>query len=377
MRTMDEHQLISLLKTLVSIDSVNPEMSPRHPGEAELASFLTSHMEEIGLQTYEQVVAGDRKNVIGTYGEGEKTLLIVAHMDTVGVDSMDISPFDPVVEGGRLYGRGSSDTKGGMAAALKAVEEYVKGRRPGKIIFAATADEEYEAKGIDRLVEEIDADGALVMEPVGMNIVVAHKGFAWYRFQVQGRAAHGSDFETGVDAIMKAAQLLDEISLLNNRLMEHGHPLLGPPTIHASRIVGGEGWSTYPPSCELQVERRTLPSENKVDVEREIGEVLKRGEKRGINASGELVFYRDATETSPEESIVIAVGRAAESLALSCPRAGMSAWPEAGILNQSGIPSVIIGPSGSRGHEDDEWVELDSVIDCSRLIYHSIINFLS
>lgn len=374
---MGEHELVSLLKELVSIDSVNPEMSPHHHGESELASFLASHMEDIGLQTRAQPVVGDRSNIIGTYGEGERTLLIVANMDTVGVDSMTIPPFDPSVEEGRLYGRGSSDTKGGMAAALKAVERYIWEGGTGTIVFAATVDEEYEAKGIDRLVQEIDADGALVMEPVGMNLVVAHKGFAWYSFNVRGRAAHGSDFERGVDAVMHAGQLLEEISMLNSRIMEKEHPLLGPPSIHASRIVGGEGWSTYPPSCDLQVERRTLPGEGKEDMERELNELLERGREKGIDVSGELVFYRGATQTSPEERVVRAVERAAEQLSLSCPRSGMSAWPEAGILNLEGIPSVIVGPSGSRGHEDDEFVELDSVIECCRLIYRAINNFLN
>lgn len=374
---MDRESVIGLLSDLVSIDSVNPSLSPSHPGELELTNYLKEWFEMRGILYKEQKVKDNRSNLIARLGGGERRLLIVSHMDTVGIDTMTIPPFDPRIEGDRLYGRGSADTKGGMTATLLALEELLDHDLPGEIIFAATMDEEFEAVGVDRLVEEVTADAAIVIEPVDMKAVVAHKGFAWIEFDICGRAAHGSDTGFGIDAIMGCGQLLGRLRELDDMISEIGHELLGRASLHASQISGGEGWSTYPAYCGLRVERRTLPNETESDIQEEIDEIISSLRNNGIDIKGRIIFFRKATEISPDEDVVHSLMSAANSLCMKIQLGGMQGWPEAGILNQSGIPSVVFGPSGCKGHEAEEFVSIESVIACSRIIKQTALEFLS
>lgn len=376
---MKEDSVIELLSDLVSIDSVNPSLSPDHPGEREIADFLESWLEDRGVPFEEQPVIGGRCNIVARLGEGDRKLLIVSHMDTVGIDCMTIPPFEPRIDGDLLYGRGSADTKGGMTAALLALEDLLRTGPDldGEVIFAATVDEEHEAKGVEELAKEVRADAALVMEPVDMRAVIAHKGFAWMEFDVFGRAAHGSDVSMGVDAIIRCGALIERLGAIERDLSRRHHELLGPPSLHASEISGGEGWSTYPAFCRLRAERRTLPEETEEDVREEISETISSLEEEGIEIEGRLIFFRKGTEISPQEMVVRSLMAAASARGINIPLGGMAAWPEAGILNQSGIPSVVFGPSGCRGHESVEFVSIDSVVACSKIIREMIPTFLA
>jgi len=377
---IERESIVELLKGLVAIDSVNPCLSPSHKGEGEIGEHVMGLLRGIGFDVELQKVAEGRNNVIARLRgrTGDKKLLVLAHMDTVGVDTMTIPPFDPVVVGNRLYGRGSSDTKAGLAAAIAMAEELVLEHEDfnGELIVAATVDEEYEAVGVETLVREIDADAAVDMEPVGMKAIIAHKGFAWQEFRVVGRAAHGSDIAKGIDAIIRTGRLLEELSSLNKRLSKNVHPVLGPPSLHASQIKGGEGWSTYPADCTLTVERRTVPGETQKRVEEEFQAIVDRLAGEGIEASTEMRFFRPATEISPDERIVKSLLRSAAEIGVVCPVDGMAAWPEAGPLNLAGIPSVVFGPKGCTGHEADEYVDIDSVVQCAQILRATVLDFL-
>ena len=377
---IERESIVELLKGLVAIDSVNPCLSPSHKGEGEIGEHVMGLLRGIGFDVELQKVAEGRNNVIARLRgrTGDKKLLVLAHMDTVGVDTMTIPPFDPVVVGNRLYGRGSSDTKAGLAAAIAMAEELVLEHEDfnGELIVAATVDEEYEAVGVETLVREIDADAAVDMEPVGMKAIIAHKGFAWQEFRVVGRAAHGSDIAKGIDAIIRTGRLLEELSSLNKKISKNVHPVLGPPSLHASQIKGGEGWSTYPADCTLTVERRTVPGETQKRVEEEFQAIVDRLAGEGIEASTEMRFFRPATEISPDETIVKSLLRSAAEIGVVCPVGGMAAWPEAGPLNLAGIPSVVFGPKGCTGHEADEYVDIDSVVQCAQILRATVLDFL-
>jgi acetylornithine deacetylase len=377
--SLNRERCVDLLADLISIDSVNPSLSPGHRGEGELADYLLRLLKSMGLEVEEQEVQGERRNILGTLTarlEGPR-LLLVSHMDTVGVESMTIPPFRPRLEGDRMFGRGSSDNKGGMTALLMALEEIVDHPpERGEVVFAATVDEEYQALGVEKLIHEVKADGALVMEPVDMRIVIAHKGFVWQEFEVVGRAAHGSDHAYGIDSIMGMGSLLLELARMNEQLMRVTHPLLGPPSLHASQIWGGEGWSTYPAICRLRVERRTVPGETEEAIAEEFKRLAASLRGEGIDISTETVFSREATETEEGERVVRCLRDSARSTGFDCPIAGMSAWPEAGALNQAGIPSVVFGPGGCMGHEANEFVRVGSVLDCATVVRETIMNFL-
>jgi len=372
--------IIDLLKELVTIDSVNPSLSPAHQGEGEIAEHVACALLEMGLQVDTQEVARGRSNVIGRL-KGKKPgrrLLMVAHMDTVGIDSMTIPPFDPMLVGNRLYGRGSSDTKAGLAAAIAVAEELKRKKTTfnGELIIAATVDEEFEAAGIEALVKEVEADAAIVLEPVGMMAIIAHKGFAWLEFEVIGLAAHGSDSKKGIDAIMRTGKLLGELTSVSKKLSKTVHPVLGSPTLHASQITGGEGWSTYPASCTLRVERRTLPGETEKSIERESRIIVDKLAGLDIEVRTKMHFFRTATEISSKERIVRSLRSSAKDFGVELPVTGMAAWPEAGPLNLVGIPSVVFGPKGCTGHEADEYVEIDSVVQCAHILHGTVLDFL-
>jgi acetylornithine deacetylase len=377
---INRKSIVELLKELVAIDSVNPCLSPSHKGEGEIGEHVAGLMRDIGLDVKMQEVAESRSNVVGSLRgkKGTKKLIVVAHMDTVGVETMTIPPFDPVVVGNKLYGRGSSDTKSGLAAAIATAQELVLKHEDfeGELIIAATVDEEYEAAGVETLVKEIEADAALDLEPVGMRAVIAHKGFAWQEFQVLGRAAHGSDVTKGIDAIMRTGRLLEELFSLNKTLSKNVHPVLGSPSLHASQISGGEGWSTYPATCILTVERRSVPGETKKKVKEEFQAIVDRLADEGIESRTEMHFFRTATEISRDEPIVKSLLRSARDIGVECPVGGMAAWPEAGPLNLGGIPTVVFGPKGCTGHEADEYVDIDSVVQCAQILRKTVLDFL-
>jgi acetylornithine deacetylase len=185
---------LTLLRDLVAIDSVNPSLVPGAKGEGMAAEAVAAHMRKLGLDVHLQEAAPGRPNVIGVLAGSSpgRSLMFCGHIDTVGVEGMR-SPFDPREIDGRLYGRGSQDMKGGIAAMIDAARvASQRGLRAGRLIVAVVVDEEYESIGADALVREWSADAAVVTEPTDLQIGVAHKGFAWLEIETRGRSAHGS-----------------------------------------------------------------------------------------------------------------------------------------------------------------------------------------
>ncbi|MGZ4482044.1 MAG: M20/M25/M40 family metallo-hydrolase, partial [Gaiellales bacterium] len=235
--------LRDLLAELVAIDSINPELVPGGAGEAEIGRFVASWLADRGLDVTTQEPAPGRVNVIGVArgSGGGRSLLLNAHMDTVGVTGMP-RPHTPRVQGDRLYGRGSYDMKAGLAAIMWAGAQAARGGLAGDVIVTAVCDEEYASIGAEALVREWTADAAIVTEPTGdrMRLCVAHKGFTWHEIEVRGRAAHGSRYEEGVDAIVLMGHVLVGLGELDRSLRERAeHPLLGFGSLHASLIEGG------------------------------------------------------------------------------------------------------------------------------------------
>jgi acetylornithine deacetylase len=197
---------IRLLRELVAVNSVNPTLVRGAPGEGEIASLIAAEMRRSGLDVSIETVTHGRPNVVGVL-EGRasgQTLMLCGHTDTVGVAGM-INPFTPVEHDGRLYGRGSQDMKGGVAAMIAAAAEIAEhgGLPSGRLVVAAVVDEEHSSIGADALVKSWRADAAVVTEPTDLEIAVGHKGFAWVEVIVEGKAAHGSRPADGQDAILR------------------------------------------------------------------------------------------------------------------------------------------------------------------------------
>lgn len=375
--------LVSLIQTLVKINSANPSLSADGVGEADISGYIGDYLKNLGLSVHFQNIQKNRVNVIGILAGagGGPTLMLNGHTDTVSVDNMSDDPFDARLEDGKLYGRGALDMKAGVAAQIMAIQTLIESgiKLKGDVILALVADEEYASIGTEAVVSEYDADAAIICEPTGLKIVIAHKGFAWIRIDIFGRAAHGSLPHRGIDAIVKAGHLLTAIEQYEKtELSRRTHPLLGSPSIHASLIQGGTELSTYPDYCNVELERRNLPGEDRQMITQEIQGLLRdiQSRDRQFKADLDVFFFRPAFEISPDQPIVQGVRRAFESICNCTPEfKGNWAWLDSAILAQAGIPAVIFGPSGDGEHAAVEYVEVDSVITTTRVLVQTIIDF--
>jgi acetylornithine deacetylase/succinyl-diaminopimelate desuccinylase-like protein len=366
---MSDDPCISLLRELVSIDSVNPSLVPGARGEGEIAAAVARHMRELGLQVHVEEVAAGRPNVIGVL-EGPvagPTLMFCGHLDTVGVEGM-AAPFAPVERDGRLFGRGSQDMKSGVAAMIDAVRLAVsRGFTRGRIVIAAVIDEEYASIGADALVTRWKADLAVVTEPTDLKIGVAHKGFAWLDVETRGRAAHGSRPRDGRDAIVRMGRVLQRLEALDRELQSRPpHPLIGTASLHASIITGGRELSSYPDRCVLRMERRTVTGESGEDAEKELHGILESlaREDREFEAEARLTFARPAYEIPAGHPLPGAIADALASEGLPAETVGMSFWTDAAVLGSAGIPTVLFGPGGAGLHGREEYVIVADVIAC-------------
>ncbi|MGA2503788.1 MAG: ArgE/DapE family deacylase [Anaerolineales bacterium] len=377
---MDE--LERLLSDLVAIDSVNPDLVASATGEYKIAIYIANWLERAGMEVQFIESKSGRPNIVGIARGtgGGKTLLLNGHMDTVGSGGME-NPHKPIIKGGRLYGRGAYDMKGGLAACMLALVAAKKQHLRGDVVFTAVIDEEYASLGTQQLATRFHADGAIVAEFTELQVILAHRGFVWLEVETQGRAAHGSRPDLGIDAIVKMGKVLAELEKLDlNLRSNHTHPLLESGSVHASLIAGGKELSTYPDRCLLTIERRTLPGETPIQIEREVQEIIKK--IQNSDASFKAVVRRGLDraplETPEETEIVKAVQAAARKvLKRFLPIAGVPFWTDASLLSSAGIPAILLGPSGGGAHADEEWVELASVRTCGNLYLATAKEFCS
>lgn len=357
---------MALVRELVRIDSRNPSLVPGAPGEGAIANALAAVLREWRLDVSIVEASPGRPNVIAKRrGSGAgRSLMFNGHLDVVGTDGMTHAPFDGREHGGRLYGRGASDMKGGVAAMCAAAA--LAGDLRGDVIVTAVCDEEWQSAGTAAvLASGARADAAIVTEPTGLRIMPAHRGFAWFEIRVHGHAAHGSRWDLGVDAIREAGLLLAELDRMDSEtLPRREHRLLGRPSLHASLIEGGTGLSTYPDRCTLRIERRTVPGEALRDVQGEVSEACERLRRNRPNfrADVELLFAQPPSDVSSDAPIVSALEGELRQRGMQVEPLGMSAWTDAALLNEAGIPAICFGP-GDMGlaHAAEEYIETDQV----------------
>jgi acetylornithine deacetylase len=353
--TLDE--LAELTGRLVAIDSTNPDLVPDGVGEVEIAGFVATWLREAGLDVDLYEAAPGRLNVVAVARGtgGGRSLLLNAHLDTVGVAGME-DPFTPVLRDGRLHGRGAGDMKGSLAASMLVGAAAVRERFRGDVIVAAVADEEVGSLGTEALVRRTTADAAIVTEPTEEVVAVAHKGFVAFEFETVGRAAHGSRPDLGVDAIAAMGPVLSGIAALDARRRSgDGHPLLGTGSVHASVIAGGQEYSSYPAGCLLKGERRTIPGETVETVRAELEELI-----AGTGATVRVPFHRGPFEVTPDAPVVAAMHRHLGHDEVG----GVAFWADSALLAEAGIPTVVFGPVVGDIHGEDEWLDLASLERC-------------
>lgn len=362
------NDLTDTLARLISINSVNPEWNG--PGEAEAGTFVREFLEGAGLEVWVDEVLPGRANIVARLPgrDTSRSVLLEAHLDTVSVADMTIPPFDPVIRDGRIHGRGSCDTKAGLAAMMLALTSlHADGLQPPcDVYFAAVVDEENAFRGVLRLMDwmrekGIHPEASLVAEPTGLRAVSCNKGVLRWRIETRGIAAHSSKPHLGKNAIVAMARVIERLEDFHAGLRERNHPLVGEATCTISLIEGGAQVNFVPERCLITLDRRMLPGETEASVLAEYRSLL------ADFPTTELVVHPphlsdEAMETESDSPLVRAAGAVLAEMGLDPAPAGVPFGCDVTKLHRAGIPGIIFGPGSiDQAHAAVEWVELDQV----------------
>jgi acetylornithine deacetylase len=363
--------LEQLLAALVACDSTNPGLVPGGAGEGPVAELIAAELARAGLEVEVSEVLPGRPNVVGrlrgTAAAGP-TLMLCGHSDVVAAPA---ALFSPRVRDGRMFGRGTSDMKGGLAAALVAARRLSGDPPPGDVIVAALVDEEWRSAGAEALARTLQADAAIIVETTQLDLVVEHGGFAWFELESTGVEAAGDDTEHGRDAIAHLGAALSEVAALDRRLAAGPAASYGRPSVHVGTIAGGVQLSAWPGRAVAGVERCLTAHERPDDVRAEIAEVAVRARagEPALELAVREVLMRPGIALDPGDPVVVALALAVSEVAGRAPLLrGDMGWMDSGIFAEAGIASVAFGPVGGGEHTEDEWVDLASVEACADVL---------
>ena len=371
--------VLQTLADLVRINSVNSSYDGG-PGEREIAGYVRRFFEQRGIEVWEEEVFPGRPNVIARLPGRDpgRRLVLEAHTDTVSVKGMTIPPFEPLILDGKMYGRGSCDTKAGLATMMHAMASLKADgiMPPCEVLLAAVVDEEFSYRGVVKLCESLKADAAIVAEPTEMRAVIATKGVLRCRIVVRGKSAHSSKPHLGVNAITHMARVIAAIEADNDRMAAVQHPLVGCGTCNVGVINGGVQVNFVPDICAIEIDRRLLPGERADDAVAHYRQLLQG--IAGITAEVEepLLLVDEALDTPAGSAVVQTASRVLREMGLNPDPCGVPFGCDASKLSRAGIPSIVFGPGSiDRAHTVDEYVELDQVEQALEFQRRFILSF--
>lgn len=371
-------ELTGLLKALVAIPSVNPDLVPGAAGEAAIGEYVADYCRALGLEVSRQEVAPGRANVLARLRApgATRTLLFDSHLDTQALDAMGDRALSGDVVDGRLYGRGACDDKASLAAMLYMLRLLVarRERLNADVLFLGSIGEEHLMNGIKTFqASGVKVDAAIVGEPTDLKVVIAHKGFLRFTLTTHGNAAHTANPEQGDNAVYQMAEVVRFVrDVLANRWAERSHPLLGSPTVTIGRIWGGVAVNVVPDTCVVEVDRRTLPTENPesilADVDAALAEL--RQAHPEVKVTREQPFAVDhGLDTPPDAQVVRAAADACQAVLGRAEVVGVRYGTNASTLSGVGkVPTIVLGPGSIlQAHTADEYVPLDEVAAAARI----------
>jgi acetylornithine deacetylase len=382
---IDREWMFQILQEMILIRSENPFDDPPREGyrEKEMADYLAGHLYSLGLKVETREVRPGRPNVFGSLNgkQGRATLMLAGHMDTARTTGYP-EAYDVKVEGGKLHGRGACDMKAALATYLgvvKALRETGT-RLNGNLIVCGIVDEEYQMLGSKAIGQSGRmADQGIIGEPTNLNICPANKGRVSTKIVTRGRAAHSSVPEKGINAIDKMAKVIRAFGDYNQELLGRPpHPLCGHGRFTPGVIHGGVQVNMVPDTCELEVDRRTLPGESRESVYAEFHERIRRA------AAGDPDFVYEITAPTwliapndiPAKEPVVAALRAAHQ-GIFGKDPGVEAFVAGSDAPYMGFPTVICGPGSiAQAHTTCEFVDLREVADAARLYLHAALRLL-
>ncbi|GAA0606501.1 ArgE/DapE family deacylase [Kribbella sandramycini] len=379
---IDEEFLVEVCTALVRATGQNP------PGEeAATVAVLAAVGAELGLEVTTAPVEPGRDNISLTVPGGDGPgLLLLGHTDVVPVgEGWTKDPYGAEIADGRIYGRGSSDMKGGLAAAVAALAALRGAGLSGPVELAAVIDEEETGKGIQAFLaaNERRYAACITAEPTDLQTIIAARGDSYLRVAVHGRAVHAGNAKDGANAIYGAAAIIAEIERLHAELATAEHPLLGPATWSVGQINGGIGGSIVPAECVLIADRRLLPGESPAAVLDDLRARVAalRLEDRGLTVDLDMPMEMPPFET-PADAELVRVTEAArrEAGGPELPLAGWGAACDGGyVARDLGLPVVVLGPGSvlNQAHRADESVPIAELVTAARTYVLAAIRLLT
>ena len=371
---VDRDRVVELTRLLVSVDTRNP---PGYEGPFE--DTVREALDRWNPEWARVEPAPGRVSLVARIPhkrgpDGSRpTLIVNGHLDVVPVNesAWSTDPFDPQVSDGRLYGRGTADMKGGIAAAICALDTLRSADvEPGcDIVFHLVADEERGGTlGTKALLDQglISADACLIPEPTDLQLCIAERGLLQALISVEGRPGHGSRPREGVSAIENAAHLVLALHAADYGGEEH--PLLGRPTANVGTISGGSTFNTVAETCVIGLDRRILPGATQETTEKEIRRLIDTAGVEGLRYRLDVDTFGEASEMPHDDPWVRLVGDAVARALGSRPETiGTSFTTDARFVrNQGGIPAVVCGPGAvEQAHGNDEYVSVDRLVDAT------------
>jgi succinyl-diaminopimelate desuccinylase len=384
-RFIKKQELVNLTIQLVQTSTENP------PGNEKVAAqFLKPILSKMGFKVKILLSPKGRWNLIAEkrWGRGGRTLIFNGHLDVVPAGDLSqwkYPPFQGRLSKGRIYGRGASDMKSGIASFIHALSMIDRSKihpQQGAIILHLVSDEEshgHQGMGFLSQKRIVKGDATIVGEPTNLDLVIAQKGALWLKISTFGKSAHGSRPHLGINAIEKMVKLIYQ---LNSIPLEKEHPLLGKPTLNIGKIQGGTKINMVPNRCEIEVDRRLLPNENKEEFLKEIKGVVEsiRTQDASFQYQIEKIDYAEPSEIDSKEEIVQIAFDASKEVRGERPKMkGFSGFTDARFyINQFHIPTLILGPGGvDHSHTTDESVEVDALIQAAHIYGLILIHYLS
>ncbi len=380
---VDKDEAIELLQEMIRYKTVNS------PGdELPLAKFIKSKLDEIGVDNFVDDIGDNRGNVVGRIkGSGEKEALFFnGHLDTVppGDIEWEHGPYSGDIEDGKIYGRGSADMKGGLAAMLTAVKAVKKAgwELKGDFIYSATAGEETDSIGAVKYVEDggLDGVGAIIIgEPSSNGVNVAEKGAFWVEITTFGKTAHGAFPDKGVNAVVHMNALLSE--LISYKFKYEENELVGHPTMNISTINGGVKTNVVPDKCSVTIDMRTVPGQVHGDIVKDFEDIIEKlaGEIENFKADVKVLNDRPAVETKVSNEFVrLAIDTIKDEFGKEIEAKGVNFYTDASIfLPPTNLPCIFYGPGDAEmAHQPNEFVPIDSYMECIHFYIAIIENYL-
>ncbi|MCB9584642.1 MAG: M20/M25/M40 family metallo-hydrolase [Polyangiaceae bacterium] len=362
---------LELLRDYIAIPSVNSmgrdDLPESITGEARYAQRVAQDFSRLGLD-HQLIGSEGRLSVFAEArcAEATDTVLIASHLDTVPVDTMTIDPFDPEVKAGVVYGRGATDTKGGLAAAVAALAQVLsRGKLKRNVILAGQADEESGSIGAYDIIRALSDKRPLwgiATEPTELRVVNQHKGVARVTVTAQGVAAHSSDPSQGDNAIIHLCHGLLKLQALGGSLAERRDPVLGPPTLSVGVVRGGHAPNIVPDRATALVDRRMIPGETHESLTAEFAQAL-----AGSPLTFDCHVEKPPLGVPQDSPAVVACGEALRALGLESAPTPVAFGTDAGLFDEAGMPCIVWGPGSIlQAHTKDEYLKLEQLEAATR-----------